>query len=74
MWNPVTEKFGALPVIYGTLMTSLLAMVIAVPISIGSAVFLVKLAPKIRIPIPNLEGGRRGPVHSFILRVPWSRW
>jgi len=53
MWNPVTEKFGAAAVIYGTLVTSLVALVISVPISIGSALFLVKLAPKIRIPIPN---------------------
>jgi phosphate transport system permease protein len=45
VWNPVTEKFGALAPIYGTLMTSLIAMVIAVPLSFGIAIFLTELAP-----------------------------
>jgi phosphate transport system permease protein len=54
-WNPVTEKFGALPVIEGTLVTALISLLISVPISIGSALFLTKLAPKIRVPIPNLN-------------------
>jgi phosphate transport system permease protein len=44
-WNPVTEKFGALAAIYGTLVTSLLALVIAVPIGLGIAVFLTELCP-----------------------------
>jgi phosphate transport system permease protein len=44
-WNPVTEKFGALAPIYGTLVTSLIAMLIAVPISFGVAIFLTELAP-----------------------------
>jgi phosphate transport system permease protein len=45
-WNPVTEKFGALAPIYGTLVTSAVAMLIAVPISFGIAVFLTELAPQ----------------------------
>jgi phosphate transport system permease protein len=45
-WDPVEEHFGALPVIYGTIISSLIALVLAVPISIGSAVFLVRLAPR----------------------------
>ena len=45
-WDPVEEHFGALPVIYGTIVSSLIALVLAVPISIGSAVFLVRLAPR----------------------------
>ncbi len=45
IWNPVTEKFGALAPIYGTLVTSLIAMLIAVPLSFGVAVFLTELAP-----------------------------
>ena len=45
IWNPVTEKFGALAAIYGTLVTSALAMLLAVPISFGIAVFLTELAP-----------------------------
>ncbi len=44
-WNPVTEQFGALPAIYGTLLSSAIALIIAVPISLGAAVFLVELAP-----------------------------
>ena len=45
VWNPVTEKFGALAPIYGTLMTALIAMAVGVPISFGIAVFLTELAP-----------------------------
>jgi phosphate transport system permease protein len=45
-WNPVTERFGALAPIYGTLVTSLIAIVIAVPIGIGIAVFLTELCPR----------------------------
>src|SRR5262249_9318447 len=44
-WNPVTEKFGALAPIYGTLMTSLIAMLIAVPVGLMIAVFLTELCP-----------------------------
>jgi len=44
-WNPVTEKFGAVAPIYGTIVTSAIAMLIAVPISIGIAVFLTELCP-----------------------------
>ncbi len=45
-WNPVTKEFGALPFLYGTLQTSLLALFIAVPIGIGIALFLAELAPR----------------------------
>jgi phosphate transport system permease protein len=44
-WNPVTEKFGALAPVYGTLVTSLIAMLIAVPVGLGVAVFLTELCP-----------------------------
>jgi phosphate transport system permease protein len=44
-WNPVTSEFGALTFIYGTLMSSLVALVIAVPISLGIAIFLSELSP-----------------------------
>src|SRR5258705_6746580 len=51
-WNPVTERFGALAAIYGTLVTSALAMLISVPIGIGIAIFLVELCPRsLRRPI-----------------------
>jgi len=44
-WNPVTERFGALAPIYGTIVTSLIAMVIAVPVGLLIAVFLTELSP-----------------------------
>ncbi len=46
-WNPVTEKFGALAPIYGTVVTSTIAILIAVPIGIGIAVFLTELCPQV---------------------------
>ena len=45
VWNPVTEKFGALAAIYGTLATSAIAMAVAVPVSFGIAIFLTELCP-----------------------------
>ena len=45
-WNPVENKFGALAPIYGTLVTALIAMVIAVPVSFGIAFFLTEVAPR----------------------------
>ena len=51
-WNPVTEKFGALAPIYGTLVTSLIAMLIAVPVGLMIAFFLTELCPQwLRRPI-----------------------
>ncbi|MBN9024361.1 MAG: phosphate ABC transporter permease subunit PstC [Rhizobiales bacterium] len=44
-WNPVTEKFGALAPIYGTIVTSFIALLIAVPVGIGIAIFLTELCP-----------------------------
>lgn len=44
-WDPVREQFGALPFIYGTIVSSLLALLLAVPISLGAAVWLSELAP-----------------------------
>jgi phosphate transport system permease protein len=52
IWNPVTQKFGAVAPVYGTLMTSAIAMFIAVPIGIGIAIFLTELCPRsLRRPI-----------------------
>ena len=51
-WNPVTENFGALPAIYGTVITSFIAMLIAVPIGLMIAFFLAELCPQwLRRPI-----------------------
>lgn len=45
-WNPVEDQFGALPFIFGTLVTSMLAIFIATPISIGVAIFINEFLPK----------------------------
>lgn len=45
-WNPAQQLFGALPFIYGTVVSSVIALLIAVPISLGIAIFLVEQAPK----------------------------
>jgi phosphate transport system permease protein len=44
-WNPAADIFGAMPAIYGTLVSSAIALLIAVPVSFGIAVFLTELAP-----------------------------
>src|SRR5690606_20286275 len=45
-WNPAENKFGALAPIYGTIVTALIAMLIAVPVSFGIAFFLTEVAPR----------------------------
>lgn len=57
-WDPVAEKFGALPYIYGTLVTSAIALALALPIGVGSAVFLSELA-----------GRRIGPPIAFVMEL-----
>ncbi|MFO1061010.1 MAG: phosphate ABC transporter permease subunit PstC [Dongiaceae bacterium] len=47
VWNPVTEDFGALAPIYGTLVTSALAMLFGVPVSFGIAIFITELCPAV---------------------------
>ena len=80
IWDPVQEMFGALPFIYGTLISSLIGLVIAVPLSIGSAVFLTELAPvRARQPIVSvieMLSGVPSVIYGlwgiFVL-VPWLR-
>jgi phosphate transport system permease protein len=55
-WDPVNEQFGALPFIYGTLASSLLALIIAVPLSVGVAVFTTEMCPR----------ALRGPLSFFV--------
>jgi len=51
-WDPVRDKYGGLPFVYGTVVSSLVALVIAVPISLGIAIYLSELAhPKLRTPM-----------------------
>src|ERR1700674_2561309 len=54
-WNPVSQQFGALPFIYGTLVSSLLALLMAVPLAVGVAVFTTEMCPPIL----------RGPLSFF---------
>ena len=55
-WDPVNEHFGALPFIYGTIVSSVLALIIAVPLSVGVAVFTTEMCPK----------ALRGPLSFFV--------
>lgn len=55
-WDPVNEHFGALPFVYGTLVSSLLALIIAVPLAVGVAVFTTEMCPK----------RFRGPLSFFV--------
>jgi phosphate transport system permease protein len=79
-WDPVNDVYGALPFIYGTLVSSLLALVIAVPLSVATAIFLTELAPQwIRQPIISLIE-MLAAIPSVILglwgifvMVPWLR-
>jgi phosphate transport system permease protein len=45
-WDPVNEQFGALPFVFGTLVSSLLALLLAVPLAIGVAVFITEMSPR----------------------------
>src|ERR1043166_5697646 len=80
MWDPVAEEFGALPFIYGTAVSALLALVIAVPLSIATAIYLTELAPLwIRQPIVSLIE-MLAAIPSVILglwgifvMIPWLR-
>lgn len=79
-WDPVAEEFGALPFIYGTLVSSLIALLIAVPLSIATAIYLTELAPLwIRQPIVSLIE-MLAAIPSVILglwgifvMIPWLR-
>jgi phosphate transport system permease protein len=57
VWDPVAEQFGAFPLIFGTLLSSLLALLIAVPLSLGVAIYLTEFAPKpLRQPVAFIIG------------------
>jgi len=54
-WNPVTERFGAAPFIYGTVVTSTIALLFAAPLSIAISIYLTELAPaRLRRPVATL--------------------
>jgi len=55
IWDPVAGQFGALPLIFGTVYSSLVAMVIAVPLALGVAIFLTEFAPlRLRTPVATM--------------------
>jgi len=79
-WDPVQEIYGALPIIYGTVVSSLLALIISLPLSLGVAIFLAEVAPpwlekplsflvELLAGIPSVIYGLWG---IFVL-VPWIR-
>ncbi len=55
-WDPVSEQFGALPFIFGTIVSSILALIIAIPLAVGVAVFTTEMCPK----------KLRGPLSFFV--------
>lgn len=80
VWDPVAEQYGALTFIFGTVVSSLLALFIALPLSLGIAVFLSELAPpwlerpmsfliELLAAIPSIVYGLWG----FFVMVPWLR-
>ena len=79
-WDPVADQFGALPFIYGTLVSSLIALLIAVPLGIATAAYLTELAPLwIRQPLVSLIE-MLAAIPSVILglwgifvMIPWLR-
>lgn len=79
-WDPVQEKLGALPFIFGTAVSSAIALILAVPLSIGTAIYLTELAPRwIRQPLTSLIE-MLAAIPSVILglwgvfvMVPWLR-
>jgi phosphate transport system permease protein len=79
-WDPVANKYGALPYMYGTLVSSLLALLMAVPLGIGSAVFLAEIASRrvgsivsfvmeLLAAIPSIVYG----IWGFFVLAPWLR-
>ena len=44
LWNPVTDEYGAYPFVYGTVLTSVIALVISVPTGVGAAIYLAEMA------------------------------
>ncbi len=90
VWDPVQEDFGGLVMIYGTLATSLIALMIAVPVSFGIALFLTELSPawlkrplgtaiELLAAIPSIVYGMWGllvfgPILATYVQMPLQKW
>ncbi|MGZ3459885.1 MAG: PstC family ABC transporter permease, partial [Archangium sp.] len=79
-WDPVAETFGALPFIYGTLVTSAIALAVALPVSLGLAIFLSEMAPKGLRPVVSFCIETLASIPSVVyglwalfVMVPWLR-
>lgn len=79
-WDPVADRYGALPYIYGTLVTSAIALTLAIPVGIGAAVYLAELAHRtvgsivsfvmeLLAAIPSIVYG----IWGFFVLAPWLR-
>ncbi|HET9978322.1 MAG TPA: phosphate ABC transporter permease PstC [Burkholderiaceae bacterium] len=89
-WDPVEDRYGGLVMIYGTLATSAIALVIAVPVSFGIALFLTELAPgwlrrplgiavELLAAVPSIVYGMWGllvfgPILATFVQQPLQRW
>ena len=80
VWDPIMDEYGALPFIYGTIVSSTLALIIALPLSVGIAIFLTEICPKkfeqffsffieLLAGIPSIVYG----IWGFFVMVPWVR-
>ena len=79
-WDPVADKYGALPYIYGTMVTSAIALILAVPVGVGSAVYLAEIAHRrvgailsflmeLLAAVPSIVYG----IWGFFVLAPWLR-
>ena len=79
-WDPVADRYGALPYIYGTVVSSAIALLLSIPLGIGSAVYLAELAPRrigaivsfvieLLAAIPSIVYG----IWGFFVLAPWLR-
>jgi phosphate transport system permease protein len=89
-WDPVNDKYGGLVMIYGTLATSVIALLIAVPVSFGIALFLTELSPgwlrrplgvavELLAAVPSIVYGMWGllvfgPILATFVQQPLQRW
>ncbi len=79
-WDPVSGSFGALPFIYGTLVTSAVAILVAVPVSVAASLFLTEMGPPVLRPVVSFAIETLAAIPSVVyglwglfVLVPWLR-